>query len=283
MSREEQSFETLIEPDELAQLMEAGRPIVVDCRYHLADRDLGRRQYVEGHIPTAVYAHLDEDLSGPPRTDAGRHPLPDPGTLSKTFGRLGIGADNQVVAYDDGSGVAASRMWWLLKFVGHDRVAVLNGGVSAWLAAGGTLRSGIETNDQASFRATPDWEKVVLLSAVPSAALLVDSRAPERFRGEMEPIDPVAGHIPGAKNLYHADNYDAESRFLPPAVLSQRLNALLGDVSPKDAVFYCGSGVTACTNLLAMSYAGLGMGKLYAGSWSEWCSEPSNPVACGDS
>ncbi len=255
--------------------------IVVDCRFDLAAPEAGQRDWLAGHVPGARYAHLDRDLSGPPRTDHGRHPLPAPEALVATFGRLGIGPGTQVVACDTAGGMFAARLWWLLRYMGHDAVAVLDGGWQAWLAAGGPVETGAVEPRAARFTGTPRGEWLVTLEEVGEAPLLVDARDPARFRGEVEPLDPVAGHIPGARNRHCRTNLDAGMHFRPPAELRGEFTTLLGAVPAGDAVFYCGSGVTACHNLLALAHAGLPPGRLYAGSWSEWCRDPARPVATG--
>lgn len=261
-----------------------GRPdwVIVDCRYDLADPQLGGRVYRETHIAGAVFADVHDDLSGPPLTDNGRHPLPAAEQLNRLFSRLGINHDTQVVAYDQVSGSFAGRLWWLLRYMGHEAVAVLDGGWPAWVNAGLPVRSGEETNKPGSFQGTPQSGWLVTANQVPAVKLLVDSRDPARYRGEVEPIDPVAGHIPGAINRFWQENLDGPGLFKAPGVLRSEFMALLGKVSPEEAVFYCGSGVTACHNLLAATHAGLPLPKLYAGSWSDWCSAPERPVAKGD-
>lgn len=255
---------------------------VVDCRFDLQDPEAGRRAYREGHIPGAVYAHLDEDLSGPPVTDHGRHPLPTPANLCTVFGRLGITERTQVVGYDAAGGaLAAARLWWLLRYMGHDAVAVLDGGWQAWQAAGLETSPGEEGVPWVEFRGEPRTEWLVTVDRVPAAGLLVDARDPVRYRGESEPIDPVAGHIPGAVNHFWQQNLDETGRFLAPEALAQRFAQTLGEHAPEEAVFYCGSGVTACHDLLAQAHAGLPVGRLYAGSWSDWCRVPERPIATG--
>ncbi|MCA9937069.1 MAG: sulfurtransferase [Anaerolineales bacterium] len=244
--------------------------IIVDCRYTLADVDAGIRAYETGHIPTATYAHLDHDLCGPPFTDQGRHPLPSPAAMSRLFCRLGINKEKQVVVYDDVGGAYAARLWWMLRYMGHTAVAVLNGGWQAWVAAAYPTRGGVETHPRALFIGATNHDWLIEMDDVPTAALLVDSRDPPRYRGEIEPIDPVAGHIPGAVNHPYAQNLDANGRFLPAAQIRAQLEQLLGEIPPAEAVYYCGSGVTACLNLVAQEYAGMEPGKLYVGSWSEW-------------
>lgn len=271
-------FTTLIDTENLAAHLTDPDWVIVDCRFRLDDTEFGRREYEAGHIPGAVYAHLDEVLSNPPTTDNGRHPLPPAEILIERMGRLGIDSRTQVVAYDDKNGMIAARLWWLLRYLGHEAVAVLDGGWPAWLAAGQPLRAGVEENGPRPFTGSPRTDWVVLADDVTDAALLVDSRAPERYRGEVEPIDPVAGHIPGAVNYFYQQSWSENGRYLSPAQIRQQMQTVLGETNPDEAVFYCGSGVTACVNLLAMNYAGLGNGRLYAGSWSDWITDPSRPI-----
>ncbi len=271
-------FTTLIDVENLVAHLADPDWVIVDCRFQLSDTEFGRHAYESGHIPGAVYAHLDEVLSNPPTTDNGRHPLPPAEILIERMGRLGIDSSKQVIAYDDKNGMVASRLWWLLRYLGHEAVAVLDGGWAAWLAAGQLQYSGTEENAMVQFAGAPRADWVVLVDNVPDAALLVDSRAPERYRGEVEPIDRVAGHIPGAVNYYYQDSWSENGRYLSPAQIRQQMQAVLGETNPDEAVFYCGSGVTACVNLLAMAYAGLGNGRLYAGSWSDWITDPSRPI-----
>lgn len=255
--------------------------VIVDARFNLFDVDEGRAAYLDAHVPGAVYVHLDEDLSGPPLTDAGRHPMPSPEALVALFSRLGIGVDSQVIAYDQRDGVVAARVWWMLRYMGHEAVAVLDGGWKAWAGAGYATASGEETRAARVFRGSPRRDRLVTVDEVADAPRLVDSRDPRRYRGEEEPLDPVAGHIPGAVNRFHRENLDADGRFLPAAELAGAFEALLAGTPATEAVHYCGSGVTACHGLLAACHAGLGDGRLYAGSWSEWCSDDRRPVATG--
>lgn len=259
------------DPTTLAAHLDDPDWLVVDCRFDLADPTAGERAWTATHIPGAVYAHLDRDLSGPKTTDGrgGRHPLPDPDHLRETFGRLGIGPGVSVVAYDDTSGHYAARLWWLLRFMGYDNVMILDGGWPAWQAAGLPVSAEATTPVARVFSGSPHWEQVVLIDDVPDAPLLVDGRAPERYRGEVEPIDPVAGHIPGAINRPYAANW-SDGRWRSGEALREAFAELLGPVAPGEAVFYCGSGVSACVNLVAMARAGLPVGRLYVGSWSEW-------------
>lgn len=275
-------YRTVIDAATLAQHLEDPDWVIVDCRFDLGDTAAGRRSYTQAHIPGAVYAHLDDDLSGPPVTDHGRHPLPTPAALTALFGRLGVDERKQVVAYDSLNGGIAARLWWMLRYMGHAATAVLDGGWAAWEAAGLPVRGGVEGHAPALFTGHPRREWLVTVDEVATRPLLIDSRDPQRYRGELEPIDPQPGHIPGAINHFFQDNWGAEGRYLPPEEIRARLTAVLGEITPEAATFYCGSGVTACANLLAMAHAGLGNGRLYAGSWSEWSSDPQRPIATGD-
>ena len=255
--------------------------VIIDARFNLFDVDEGRASYLDAHIPGAVYAHLDTDLSGPPLTDAGRHPLPAPEALEALFSRLGVSADSQVVAYDQRDGMLAARLWWMLRYMGHEAVAVLDGGWNAWTGAGYPSAEGEQTRPASAFHGTPRRDWLVTVDQVAAAPRLVDSRDPRRYRGEHEPLDPIAGHIPGAVNRFHGENLDDQGRFLPPGELADSFGELLAGTPIEETVFYCGSGVTACHGLLAARHAGLGDGRLYVGSWSEWCSDPERPVATG--
>lgn len=257
---------------------------VADCRFSLADPLAGRFAYLGGHIPGAVYLDLETDLSAPPREDrkGGRHPLPEPETLAKTLSQAGIGDGHFVVAYDEppAGGMFAPRLWWLLRWLGHDNVAVLDGGIGAWLEAGGELKSAVPEHPQAHLTPEPRPEMVVDARGVENRAagtVLVDSRAQGRYRGETEPIDPVAGHIPGAINREWLEGLDATGRFKDPAAQQERFAGLNGEI-----VAYCGSGVSASANMLALQLAGREEAKLYAGSWSDWVSDKNRPVATGD-
>jgi len=260
---------------------------IVDCRFYLHEPDRGERDYHASHLAGAVYAHLDRDLSGPKNGTNGRHPLPEPERLKQTFGRLGIGPGVQVVAYDEDNAMFASRLWWLLRWMGHNDVAVLDGGLAAWRTLGGPLASGVESRVPRPFTGSPHPELVAALDEVIAVAqaadqaCLLDARAPERFRGDVEPLDPRAGHIPGAKSHFFKDNVYADGRFLPVPALRARMEASLRGRLPGDVIAYCGSGVTACHNLLAMEHAGLQGARLYPGSWSEWSADSDRPVATG--
>jgi thiosulfate/3-mercaptopyruvate sulfurtransferase len=257
-----------------------------DCRFSLADPEAGRRAYAEGHPPGAYYADLDTHLSSPIGPTNGRHPLPDPARLAAWLGDCGVSPRTRVVVYDDVGGGFAARLWWLLRWIGHDRVALLDGGLQAWIAAGGALTGEDPRHEPGELTARPDdtrWITTEALAAELSAGrpTLIDARAPERFRGDQEPIDPVAGHIPGAINLPLTDNLDADGRFLCAERLHKRFTRAIGPAPPSSVVHSCGSGVNACHNLLAMEIAGLHGSRLYAGSWSEWIRSPERPVATG--
>jgi thiosulfate/3-mercaptopyruvate sulfurtransferase len=282
-------LQTLVTVPQLAERLDADDWRVVDCRFDLADTGRGERDFALGHIPGACYAHLDRDLSSPITADSGRHPLPDPQGLCSWFGAVGIGVDTQVVAYDDSAGTMAVRLWWLLRWLGHHTVALLDGGWQAWAAAGMAVESGPgRPRDAAIFAGQPDPTQVVATNQLAkqthhqAAPLLVmDARTAERFRGESEPIDPVAGHIPGAINLPLQRNLNADGTFRSAAELRRLYRTAIGAHNPSQVAAMCGSGVTACHNLLAMEIAGLSGGKLYAGSWSEWIRDPRRPVATG--
>jgi thiosulfate/3-mercaptopyruvate sulfurtransferase len=260
--------------------------IVVDCRFDLKDEGWGRAEYGRSHIPGAVYASLNDDLSADRYGPHGRHPVPSTDALAATFGRLGIGNTTQVVAYDQDAGPYASRLWWSLRYLGHNAVAVLDGGWAAWTKHGLPVRDGSEIREPAVFHAAerPGMRvglDIVLAAVREGRTLLVDARAPERFEGREETIDKLAGHIPGAANHFYKLNLTADGTMLPPDALKARFDTLLGGRRPGDAVMYCGSGVTACHNLLAMEHAGLPGTPLYPGSWSEWSSDRTRPIETG--
>lgn len=280
------NFETLIDVDSLAQRLTHPDWAIFDCRFALSDTERGRRDFQKGHIPGARYVHLDEDLSGEiVAGKTGRHPLPTVAECEARFSAWGIDGDTQVVIYDDAGGAIAARMWWMLHWLGHNKAAVLDGGWPAWQQAGHLTRSQSPTREARRFIAQPQthWTvdaKDVARFSQDAKMCVVDSRGPARYRGEEEPIDPVAGHIPGAINLPFPDNVQA-GKLRHPDWLRQRFETVLANRPPETAVFYCGSGVTAAHNLLAMKHAGLGMGRLYAGSWSDWITDPSRPIATG--
>lgn len=272
--------ETLIRPGDLAPHLADPRWVVVDCRFDLANPAWGEGQYVAGHIPGARYAHLDRDLSGTKTGANGRHPLPGVEQMKATFGALGIGQGTQVVAYDTDSGMYAARLWWMLRYLGHDAVAVLDGGFARWMAEGGAVQPGRVTATPANFVAAPraQWSLTADQVAAGVPGLLVDARSPERFRGMNETLDPVGGHIPGARNYFFQQNLAEDKTFKPAAELRAQWEAVLQGQEPNGVVMYCGSGVTACHNLLAMEVAGLPGSRIFPGSWSEWCADPARPV-----
>ena len=279
-------LDALIETEVLAAHLDDPTWVVCDCRSVLTDPEAGPRLYAQSHIPGARHLHLERDLSGLLTPDTGRHPLPDPVQLAAIFGRIGIGADTQVVAYDDAGGAYAARLWWLLRWLGHNQVAVLNGGWQQWLKEERPVTAEPPRVQPREFACRePDrgaWlstAEVLELVRGRKHGLLLDARGPTRFSGAEEPIDPVAGHVPGALNLPFAANLAQDGRFKCPAELRQRFEPLLHGRRADELVNMCGSGVTACHNLLAMEAAGLKGGRLYAGSWSEWIRDPARPVA----
>ncbi len=280
------SYTTLISTAELAARLDDPTFVIVDCRFKLEDTEAGQRAYLASHIPGAVYAPLDLDLSGPMTDSNGRHPLPTPEKMIATFSAWGIDSTKQIVAYDDAGaigGLGAARLWWMLRYMGHEAVAVLDGGWAVWAAEGRPTQAGLVTSTPAHFVGTPQPEmKVEADELLNSGLTLVDSRAAPRYRGETEPIDRVAGHIPGARNFLWSNVAGSEGRVLPPDQLRARLQAVIGQATPAQTVFYCGSGVSAAANVLAMEVAGLSGAKLYPGSWSEWSSDPNRPIATGD-
>ena len=279
-------YRTILSPEELHPYVGDEGWAIVDARFHLPEPDKGERDYLEGHIPGAVYAHLDRDLSGPLTGNNGRHPLPGVDQMAGRFGRWGIDGDVQVVVYDTVSGQMAARLWWMLRYLGHDAVAVLDGGLQSWEPAGYELASGREESSPRSFvprvRASMriDVEELTRPSGLEDN-LLIDARAPERYRGEVEPLDPVAGHIPGARNHGTALNLGEDGRLLPADELRTKLDVAIGDRPADEVVSYCGSGVTACHNLMAMEIAGIREARLYPGSWSEWCADERRPIEKG--
>ena len=279
------SYSTLIGALEFAQRTHDPDWIVFDCRFDLANPDFGRQAYATGHLPGAFFLDLDDDLSGAKTGTNGRHPLPDPAQLAARLAACGVGNHTQVVAHDDAGGMFAARLWWLLRWFGHHRVAVLDGGLQAWLAAGQALDDALPEARSATYTLALRADRVdaqhVRQHLGQPDMVLIDARSPDRFRGENEMLDPVGGHIPGAINRFFRDNLDAHGCFKQASVLREEFGALLGAHSPRQVVHQCGSGVTACVNALAMEAAGLSGSRLYAGSWSEWCADPSRPVARG--
>jgi thiosulfate/3-mercaptopyruvate sulfurtransferase len=282
------SYTTLISVDKLRGLIDTGAVTLLDCRFDLANAHSGRDAYLQAHVPSAVYVDLNSDLARPMGASSGRHPLPERQDFAATLRRLGVDHAKQVVAYDEANGAFAARAWWMLRWMGHAKTAVLNGGMRAWAAAGGALESGEQHRHHAANHFIAHDPMVTWLTTHEvEAALqdparqLIDARAPERYTGAAEPIDPVAGHVPGAINLPMSGNLHADGRFLAPDDLRRRFLASLGNTPPAQIISMCGSGVTACHNLLALEVAGLGGGALYAGSWSEWIRDPTRPIATG--
>jgi thiosulfate/3-mercaptopyruvate sulfurtransferase len=279
-------YTTLIDTETLAAHLSDPAWAVIDCRYDLRDEGWGQRAYNASHIPGAVYASLDRDLSGATTGRNGRHPLPNPGSLTRTFGRLGIAGGVQVVAYDQDNGMYASRLWWLLRWLGHGDVAVLDGGLTKWIGENRPLQSNPETRPARDFEGAPRPGWAVTADETAAAAggrgwQLVDARSPDRYRGENETIDKAAGHIPGAVNHFFKWNVRDDGTFRSPEEIRDRVRASLGDGSVDRVICYCGSGVTACQNLLAFEHAGLSGARLYPGSWSEWSSDPARPIERG--
>jgi len=277
-------YKTLVDCHTLALHLHDPEWVVVDCRFTLSKPDAGRQAYDSAHIPGARYAHLDNDLSSPVTPATGRHPLPDSDKLAATFGAWGICAGRQVVVYDDSFGAMAARLWWLLRWLGHDTVALLDGGLPRWLREGHPMNADRIQVAAARFVANIHPGMVVDATQVAQAAvdatwLVMDARSEERFNGEVEPIDSVAGHIPGAINWPFDDNLHLSGRFESPEHLRSLYEGQLGSVTPDRVVQMCGSGVTACHNIVAMEHAGLHGARLYAGSWSEWIRDPARPVA----
>ncbi|MFK7965787.1 MAG: sulfurtransferase [Burkholderiaceae bacterium] len=278
-------FQTLIAADELAEIID--HCIVVDCRHELTDPAAGRSAYSEGHIPGAHFLHLDEDLAAPLTGSNGRHPLPNQHDFAAKMASIGLTPNTQLIAYDAAGGMVASRLWWMARWIGHSAVAVLDGGIGGWQKAGFPLSretprptptpaAQVTSQNQATVTATQLLDNIQARSW-----LVVDARAKARFTGETEPMDARAGHIPGAINRPFADNLREDGRFKPAPVIEAEFLALLDGQAPEKVVHSCGSGVSACHNLLAMAYAGLDGGQLYPGSWSEWSSDPDRPVETG--
>jgi thiosulfate/3-mercaptopyruvate sulfurtransferase len=282
-------YTTLIDAAVLSQHLTDDNWVILDCRHDLMNPAYGRDVFAVGHIQNAQFASIDNDLSGakqgPDGTFRGRHPLPDRAALIDTLRRFGISDGTQVVAYDAHGGMYAARLWWLLRWIGHEAVAVLDGGLAAWDAAGLPLVTPAATRAAGSITERKTLTQMVNVGDVVAnlqtqARTVVDARANDRFRGENETIDPVGGHIPGAKNRFFKDNLQADGRFKPADQLKQEFAPLFS--APEQAIMQCGSGVTACHNLLALEIAGLSGAALYPGSWSEWCASPTRPVATGN-
>jgi thiosulfate/3-mercaptopyruvate sulfurtransferase len=283
------SFKTVVSTDVLAARLADPLWVIVDCRFKLDDVAWGEREWKAAHIPGAAYAHLDRDLSGPKTGTNGRHPLPDVAVLAGTFSRFGIVSGKQVVAYDQDNGMFASRLWWLLRWLGHDAVAVLDGGFAKWVTEGRPVsvdavpRDDLSGHDGAGFHAAPRHDMTIGVDDVSvhkrdADWRLLDARAPERYRGQFEPMDPVAGHIPGATSYFFQRNIDEHGTLRTPEDLRARFAPYINGIVPEHIVCYCGSGVQACHNLLALEHAGVSGAKLYPGSWSQWVSDRSRPV-----
>lgn len=280
------TYTTLISTETLHQQLKHLDWVIVDCRFSLADTEAGAKSYRHGHIPHARYAHLDDDLSSAITDFTGRHPLPDFALLAKKLGDWGIANTSQVVVYDDAGGAFAGRLWWLLRCMGHEKVAVLDGGIKQWQQQGLPITTTLPIVKPATFRPyinDAEWLNAIQVqnNLAKKSICLIDARTPVRYRGEQEPVDPVAGHIPGALNRVFQLNLDSNGLFLSAEKLREQFKQLIGNTSPQHVVHMCGSGVTACHNLLAMEHAGLTGSKLYAGSWSEWIRNKNRPVARG--
>ncbi|MGN7468722.1 sulfurtransferase [Brevibacillus sp. SAFN-007a] len=272
-------MQALVTPQWLRDHLHDERIVIADCRFALSASEQGAQEYAADHIPGALYFHLNRDLSGQKGAHGGRHPLPDPAALAALFSRSGIDEHTTVIAYDDQEMAMAGRLWWLLRYLGHDRVAVLDGGYAAWKKAGYEVTADVPTPQARTFVPRPRPEMLASIEDVQKRkpeTVLLDSRAGERYRGELEPLDPKAGHIPGARHFFYKDNLAADMTMLPP----EQLQARIADFADREIIVYCGSGVTACTNLLALHQAGRTDAKLYAGSWSDWSSYDL-PVAKG--
>jgi len=276
-------YTTLIDPITLKENLSSDW-VIIDCRFGLGDKEKGRQGYHHSHIPGAIYVHLDEDLSGeiiPGVT--GRHPLPSVEVCEKRFSEWGIGAEKQVIVYDYSHGGIAARLWWMLNWLGHEKVAVLNGGWAAWQVAGFPVDNLMPNPQVQQFKAVPQSNWIVeaedLDTSDTAKNCLVDARAAERYRGENEPIDPIAGHIPGAVNYPFADNLTENGLWKSKEALRERFAPLLKDHNSTELIFYCGSGVTACHDLLALKHAGFGNARLFPGSWSGWITDATRPIA----
>lgn len=281
-------YTTLISANDLADHIDNHDWVILDCRHDLSNPDAGKTAFKDGHIPNAQFVHLDDDLSdkrpGPHGEFRGRHPLPEPAAFVETLRRWGINDNTQVIAYDAQGGMFAARLWWMLLWIGHRAVAVLDGGMQAWMAQEGETSVAAISKPRGSISQRPSLASTVHATDIKAHLqqphyTILDARAPDRFRGENETLDPVGGHIPGAKNRFFKDNLLPNAHFKPAQQLRQEFTALLD--LPESAVMQCGSGVTACHNLLALEVAGLSGAALYPGSWSEWCADPARPVATG--
>lgn len=280
-------YTTIVDPQTLAAHIDDRNWVVMDCRFNLMNPEEGRQLYHQGHIPNARFMDLNEDLASPKTATTGRHPLPDAQQLANKLGELGVDENTQVVVYDGDCGAFAARAWWLLRWLGHEAVAVLDGGLKHWQQAGFSLTPELPKIISRSFTGRPDnnlWVDTAFVESFIEAkgnGMLLDARAAERFRGEQEPADPIAGHVPTAYNAPFSGNLNEQQQFLPAEQLRQRFEGLLGGRPVQETVCMCGSGVTACHNLLALEIAGLSGARLYVGSWSEWVTSSARPVATG--
>ena len=283
------TFTALVSTAELAAQLHDPAWVILDCQHDLMNPAFGRESYVREHIPGARFISLDDDLAEHAVKGRGRHPLPAPSALAGAFSRLGIDASNQVVVYDSAGGSYAARAWWCLRWLGHSAVAVLDGSLANWKSEGRPLTADVTPWQATTFVPDADGSMKVDSAAILArmrgtgdrAGYVIDARAPERYNGSTEPMDPVAGHIPGALNRFWKNNLAADGRFKSASLLRSDFAALFGSINAADTVHQCGSGVTACHNLLALEAAGMHGGKLYPGSWSEWCADPARPVATG--
>jgi len=278
---------TLVTTEDLAAHLDDPNWIVFDCRFTLTDPEAGRQAYINSHIPGARYVHLDEDMSAPVTDSTGRHPLPDVKVLTKKLCHWGVGINKQVVVYDDSYGSMAVRLWWMLRWLGHPGVALLDGGFPKWRREQRPLTAELPELHKGHCACLPEPSQIALADDVLRAsqsgdALIIDARPERRFTGEFEPLDTVAGHIPGSINWVFEENLDIDGTFLPPEALRENYQALLKGRAPWQVIHTCGSGVTACHNLLAMEVAGLPGSRLYPGSWSEWIRDPAKPIATGE-
>lgn len=278
---------TLVTTEDLAAHLDDPNWIVLDCRFTLTDTGAGREAYEKAHIPGARYVHLDDDLAAPVGEGTGRHPLPDPRVLTEKLGQWGVGVNTQVVAYDDSFGSIACRLWWTLRWLGHPGVALLDGGYPKWLREKRPVDDQIPASPKGDCACLPEPDQIVTADDVLHASrsgeqLILDARPDRRFSGEYEPLDPVAGHVPGAINYPFDENLDVDGTFLPPEALRENYQALLNGKPASQVIHMCGSGIVTCHNVLAMEIAGLPGSRLYPGSWSEWITDPSHPVATGE-
>lgn len=280
-------YTTILSPSELSKHLSDPDFIIIDCRFELLKPEWGFLDYRRAHIPGSVYADLNTDLSSPITSESGRHPLPDSDRFCQTMSRLGIDSSKQVVVIDTVAGAFAARLWWLLRTYGHQAVAVLEGGFGRWEFENYPISTGTEENPPANFIGIPQTSAYFTTSDIEAihndpAYRIIDARAAPRYRGETEPIDPVAGHIPGAVNRFHTDNLSRGGLFQSPEILRNQFLDLLNGVPAENAIIYCGSGVTSCFHILAMEIAGLPGAKLYPGSWSEWIRDPQRPISIGN-